>query len=154
MSPEKLREIAGAFGPGGAFQDAGAELVAFAVTVKAKQVGPVRIELPCRPSRSWDMYAAIDAPLSLTGGARARLSTGWSFRVPEGFEVTAISRPELALEHGVTVLAYDQGEDGEPFSVILHNRDRQPYTIAPRTRIARAVVVPVAVLRAFEEARD
>jgi dUTPase len=54
----------------------------------------------------------------------------------------------------VTVLAYDQGEAGEPFSVILHNRDRQPYTIAPHTGIARAVVVPVAVLCPFEEVRE
>jgi dUTPase len=69
------------------------------------------------------------------------------------FEVTVVRRPELALDPGVTVLAYDQGEASEPFSVILHNRDRQPYTIAPRPRIARVVVVPVAVLRAFEEVR-
>jgi hypothetical protein len=82
MSPEKLHNITGAFGPGGAFHDAGAELVAFAVAVRAKQIGPVRMELPRRPSRTRELYAAIDAPFILNPGARARLSKGWSFRVP------------------------------------------------------------------------
>lgn len=145
-----MREVAGAFGPGGAFEDAGVELVAFAVKVKAKRVGAVRIELPRQPAGTWDLYAAIDKPADIVGGGRLRVPTGWAFRVPEGFEVQAITRPELALEHGVTVLAYEQRE---PFAVVLHNRDRRTYVVQPRTRIARAVVAPVAVVRGFEEVR-
>jgi dUTPase len=136
-----VRDVVAAFG-------SDVELVAFAVTVTAKQTGRVRIELPRQPSRTWDLYAAIDKPAEIVGGARLRVPTGWAFGVPEGFEVQAISRPELALEHGVTVLAYEQGE---PFAVVLHNRDRRPFVVQPRTRIARAVVVPVAVVRGFEE---
>jgi hypothetical protein len=36
---------------------------------------------------------------------------------------------------------------------VLHNRDRKTYVVQPRTRIARAVVVPVAMVRGFEEVR-
>ncbi|APR88276.1 hypothetical protein A7982_13625 [Minicystis rosea] len=89
--------------------------------VRAKQIGRVRIELPRQPAGTWDLYAALERPIEIVGGARVRVPTGWSFRVPERFEVQAISRPELALEHGVTVLAQDQGE---PFAVVLHDRDR------------------------------
>lgn len=56
----------------------------------------MRIELPRQPAGTWDLYAAIDKPVDV-GGARLRVPTGWAFSVPEGFEVQAISRSELAL---------------------------------------------------------
>jgi dUTP pyrophosphatase len=52
----------------------------------------------------FDLVAAIDAPVTLTPGARAVIGTGLAVAIPAGYEGQVRPRSGLAAKHGVTVL--------------------------------------------------
>jgi dUTP pyrophosphatase len=99
-------------------------------------------------SAGMDIRAAVPEgePLTLEPGARAMVPTGFSFGIPEGFEVQVRPRSGLAAKHGVTCLntpgTIDSDYRGE-VKVILVNLGSEPFVITRGERIAQLVLAPV-----------
>lgn len=94
-----------------------------------------------------DVRANIpDGPVQLTPGARALISTGLRFEIPQGFEVQVRPRSGLALKHGVTLVnspgTIDSDYRGE-IGVIVLNTGADTFEITHGMRIAQLVVAPV-----------
>lgn len=95
-----------------------------------------------------DLVAAvpIDAPMTLSPGARALIPTGLIFEVPKGHEAQVRPRSGLAIKSGVTVLnspgTIDADYRGE-VSVILINLGSEAFIIKRGDRIAQMVIAPV-----------
>ncbi|MDY8109230.1 dUTP diphosphatase [Fulvimarina sp. 2208YS6-2-32] len=103
-----------------------------------------------------DIRAAVEDAITLAPGARAAISTGFAFAVPQGFEMQIRPRSGLAARHGVTVLnapgTVDSDFRGE-VKVLLVNLGAYPFTIGRGDRIAQIVIAPVTLCR-FEETDD
>lgn len=93
-----------------------------------------------------DLYAAVDAPLSLAPGAHALVPTGLSMALPQGYEAQVRPRSGLAAKHGVTVLntpgTIDADYRGE-VKVILINHGSKTFEISRGERIAQMLFAPV-----------
>jgi len=93
-----------------------------------------------------DVYAALDAPLTLPPLGRALVPTGLALAVPRGYEVQVRPRSGLAARHGLTVLnapgTIDSDYRGE-VGVLLVNLGDAPVTLARGERVAQLVVAPV-----------
>ena len=105
-----MRDVVGAF--------EGTTVAMFTTCVQARRVGEVSVPVPPKGARRWELHAATREPLVLVPGERAE----WAFRAGEGFEVVVVTPRRLALDAGVTVLAYEATDDG--LVVVLHNRSR------------------------------
>jgi dUTP pyrophosphatase len=96
-----------------------------------------------------DLLAAVaeDAPLVLAPGQHARVPTGLTIALPEGFEAQVRPRSGLAATHGVTVLnapgTVDADYRGE-IAVVLINHGTEPFTVRRGERIAQMVIASVA----------
>ncbi|MBD3317814.1 MAG: dUTP diphosphatase [Chitinivibrionales bacterium] len=105
-------------------------------------------------SSGCDLAAAIDKSLHLEPGNRVVIPTGFSFEIPNGYEVQVRPRSGLAAKHGVTVLnapgTVDADYRGE-VKVILINFGTEPYTIKRGDRIAQAVACAVASELSYTE---
>jgi dUTP diphosphatase len=120
------------------------------VEIAALRVGDATTDVPAYQTAGaagLDLPAALREPLTLLPGARALVSTGWSFAIPEGFEGQVRPRSGLALRHGVTVLnapgTIDMDYRGE-VKVVLVNHGAEPFVVQPGDRIAQLVIAPVA----------
>jgi dUTP pyrophosphatase len=118
--------------------------------VRVKQVGAVRVPLPkyqTAHAAGMDLHAALEAPVHLAPGARAKIPTGLAMAIPSGFEGQVRPRSGLAAKSGLTVLnapgTIDADYRGEVL-VLLVNLGKTAVTIAPLERIAQLVVAPVA----------
>lgn len=93
-----------------------------------------------------DLYAAMDAPVTLAPGERAAISTGLAMAIPAGYEGQVRPRSGLAATHGVTVVnapgTIDADYRGE-VRVWLVNLGQSSVTLAPGQRIAQLVIAPV-----------
>jgi dUTP pyrophosphatase len=94
-----------------------------------------------------DLFAAIDAAVTLAPGERRLIPTGIVLALPAGVEAQVRPRSGLALKHGITVLngpgTIDADYRGE-IGVILVNLGQAPVAVARGDRIAQLVVAPVA----------
>ena len=85
--------------------------------------------------------------MTLAVGERAVVPTGLRLAIPEGYEMQIRPRSGLAVTHGVTVINTPGTIDPDyrgPLGVILWNMGAAPYYIGHGTRIAQAVITPVA----------
>ncbi|EAU42926.1 deoxyuridine 5'-triphosphate nucleotidohydrolase (dut) [Fulvimarina pelagi HTCC2506] len=93
-----------------------------------------------------DIRAAIDEELVLQPGERALVPSGFSFAVPQDYEMQIRPRSGLAALHGVTVLntpgTVDSDYRGE-VKIILINLGAEAFRLQRGDRIAQAVVAPV-----------
>lgn len=84
--------------------------------------------------------------LVLRAGRRHAVATGFSFAIPDGYEVQVRPRSGLALKHGITCLntpgTIDSDYRGE-VKVILANLGEDDFQITRGDRIAQLVVAPV-----------
>lgn len=98
-------------------------------------------------SAGMDLMAALDGPVRLAPGERARLPTGLAIALPPGFEAQVRPRSGLAAKAGITVLnspgTVDSDYRGE-IQVILVNLGGETVELQPGDRIAQLVVAPVA----------
>jgi len=94
-----------------------------------------------------DLAAAIDEPVTLAPGARARVGTGIAISLPAGYEAQIRPRSGLADRHGLTLLnapgTIDADYRGE-IQVIVVNHGGEPVTIRNGERIAQMIVGPVS----------
>ena len=93
----------------------------------------------------FDLYATEDVVVS--GLGRCLVPTWLSFDIGEMHEIQVRSKSGLAINEGLFVLnspgTVDSGYNGE-IKVIIFNTNQHEYTIKKGTKIAQAVLCPVA----------
>ena len=93
-----------------------------------------------------DLYACLEAPVTVEPGKTAFIPTGLAMELPVGYVGLIYARSGLACKRGLApankVGVIDSDYRGE-FIVALHNHGEQPQVISPAERIAQLVVTPV-----------
>lgn len=92
-----------------------------------------------------DLYACIDAALTINPGETSLVPTGLAMALPEGYAGLIYARSGLASKKGLApankVGVIDSDYRGEVM-VALHNHSKVPATIDPQERIAQLVITP------------
>ena len=92
-----------------------------------------------------DLYACLDAPVTVAPGETALIGTGLAIAVPEGCFADIFARSGLATKRGLRpancVGVIDSDYRGE-YCVPLYNDSAAPQTVAPGDRIAQLIVLP------------
>lgn len=92
-----------------------------------------------------DLYACLDAPLTIEPGATVLVHTGLSMEIPEGYAGLIYARSGLSTKRGLApankVGVIDADYRGE-IMVALYNQSRVPQTIEQGERIAQFVITP------------
>lgn len=93
-----------------------------------------------------DLYACLEAPLTIAPGETAPVPTGIALEVPKGCAGLVYARSGLACKRGLApankVGVVDSDYRGE-ILVMLHNHGTLPQTIAHGDRIAQLLITPV-----------
>ncbi len=93
-----------------------------------------------------DIRAFIEEERVIFPGKRLLIPTGIKMEIPRGFELQLRPRSGLAYKEGITLLntpaTIDSDYRGE-IQVLLINLGDKPFTVAPKMRIAQAVLVPL-----------
>ncbi|XOD69504.1 MAG: dUTP diphosphatase [Flavobacteriales bacterium AspAUS03] len=116
--------------------------------MKVKIVNIFRNPLPEYKSEGasgMDLYAAIEAPITLGPLERKLIPTGIRVELPQGYEAQIRPRSGLAFKHGLTCLnspgTIDADYRGE-IKVILINLSSETFTINEGDRIAQIAIAP------------
>ncbi len=127
-------------------------------TIRVKKLRPHAI-LPTYGSveaAGADLYACLDAPVTVEPGQTAWIPTGIAMEIPKGCAGLVYARSGLACKKGLApankVGVIDSDYRGE-ITVVLHNHGGVSQTIAMGERIAQMVITPV-LTPAYEEAED
>lgn len=100
-----------------------------------------------------DLYACLEAPLTIAPGETAKIPTGIAMEIPTGYAGLIFARSSLGVKRGLApankVGVVDSDYRGE-FLIFLYNQSQEPQTVAPRERVAQLVIVPVRQAH-FEE---
>ena len=93
-------------------------------------------------SAGMDVFAAIDEPMLIQGGAVVMVPTSLAIALEPGFECQVRSRSGLAIKHGIFALnapgTIDSDYRGE-VKIILANFGKEPFIIERGDRIAQLV---------------
>lgn len=93
-----------------------------------------------------DLYAVLDAPLTVSPQETVFVHTGLAVAIPEGYAGMIFARSGLASKRGLApankVGVVDADYRGEVM-VALHNHGAAPATVEPLERIAQLVIMPV-----------
>ena len=93
-----------------------------------------------------DLYACLDAPLTISPGESAFVPTGLAMELPKGYAGLIYARSGLACKRGLApankVGVVDSDYRGE-FMIVLHNHGTTVQTIEHAERIAQLVITPV-----------
>ena len=100
-----------------------------------------------------DLYALVDAPLTVEAGKTVLVHTGIALALPEGTVGLICARSGLATKRGLApankVGVIDADYRGEVM-VALHNHSDRDAVVEPYERIAQLLVMPY-ITAAFEE---
>ncbi len=102
----------------------------------------------------YDLYACIDAPVTVAPHATEKIGTGLAVAVPEGYFGAVFARSGLASKQGLRPANCVGGCDSEcrgEYIVALHNDGETSRIVSPGDRIAQLVILP-CVSAEFEEA--
>lgn len=95
-----------------------------------------------------DIYACLDAPLTIAPHETVMVHTGLAMEIPEGCAGLIYARSGLACKRNLApankVGVVDSDYRGE-FMIALHNHGTAPQTIEPKERIAQLVITPYIV---------
>ena len=123
--------------------------------IQVKKLRPDAV-LPTAGSRyaaGYDLYACIDAPVTVAPHATEKIGTGLSIAVPEGWFGAIFARSGLATKQGLRpancVGVCDSDYRGE-YIIALHNDSDDARTVSPGDRIAQLVLLPYMAAE-FEE---
>ena len=93
-----------------------------------------------------DLYACLEAPVTVEPGKTAFVPTGFAMEVPKGCAGLIYARSGLACKRGLApankVGVIDSDYRGEVI-VALHNHSDMPQTVENGERIAQLVITPV-----------
>lgn len=112
--------------------------------------------LPVRGSAQaagYDLCADISEALVIASNETAKVATGLSFALPEGYFGGIYARSGLATKRGLRPANCTGVIDSDyrgPVIVALHNDSTEPQTIEPGERIAQLIVQPYLAMT-FEE---
>ena len=127
-------------------------------TVRVKKLHPAAI-LPAYGSSEAagaDLYACLDAAVTIEPGEVFWVPTGIALEVPKGCAGLVYARSSMGAKRGLApankVGVVDSDYRGEVM-VALHNHGGEPQTVAHGERIAQLLVTPV-LAPAFEECDD
>ena len=117
-------------------------------TIRVKKLKPNAI-LPTygtAEAAGADLYACLEADLTIAPGETVMIPTGLSMELPRGYAGLIYARSGLAVKRGLApankVGVVDSDYRGE-FLVALHNHGDQSQTVAHGERIAQLVITPV-----------
>ena len=92
-----------------------------------------------------DLYAVLDAPLTLKPGETVLVHTGLALEIPEGYAGMVFARSGLATKRGLApankVGVIDADYRGEVM-VSLHNHSNAEQTVEHGERVAQLVILP------------
>ncbi len=119
------------------------------MTVKVKKLNEQAV-LPQRATQGAagaDLYACLDAPLTIAPGQLVKIPTGIAIELPDSHTAAFLfARSGLGVKHGITlsngVGVVDSDYRGE-ICVGLCNVSDTPYTVQPQERVAQMVILPV-----------
>lgn len=93
-----------------------------------------------------DLYACLEAPVTIAPGETAFLPTGIALEVPAGCAGLIYARSGMACKRGLApankVGVVDSDYRGE-ITVVLYNHGKTPQTVENGERIAQFVITPV-----------
>ena len=93
-----------------------------------------------------DLYACLDAPVSIAPGETAWIPTGIALEVPKGCAGLVYARSSLGAKRGLApankVGVIDSDYRGE-IRVVLLNHSQQTQVVEPGERIAQFLITPV-----------
>lgn len=125
--------------------------------VKVKKLKPNAI-LPTYGSAEAagaDLYACLDAPVTVNPGESVFVPTGLAMEIPVGCAGLIYARSGLACKQDLApankVGVVDSDYRGE-FIVVLHNHGKEPRIVSSGDRIAQLVITPVLTPGFFEVA--
>lgn len=125
------------------------------IPVKRLREGAVLPTFGSEQAAGADLYACLDAPVTIAPGQTAFIPTGLAMMLPEGYVGLICARSGMACKMGLApankVGVIDSDYRGE-FLVALYNHGAESRTISHGDRIAQLVVVPV--LHPFFEETD
>lgn len=100
-----------------------------------------------------DLYACLEAPVTIDPHTTYLVPTGLSFEIPAGWAGMIHARSGLATKRHLApankVGVIDSDYRGEVM-VSLHNHSTEPQTVEPGERIAQMVIMPYLAARFFE----
>ena len=103
-----------------------------------------------------DLYACLDADVTIAPGQTVFVPTGLAMEIPEGCAGLIYARSGIACKRDLApankVGVIDSDYRGE-FIVALHNHGQMSQTVSPGERIAQLVITPV-LTPAYEEAEE
>lgn len=106
-----------------------------------------------------DLYACLEAPITVAPGGTVFVPTGIAMEVPKGCAGLVYARSGMACKRGLApankVGVIDSDYRGE-ITVVLHNHGAQSQTIGHGERIAQLLITPVLTpaYEAVEELSD
>lgn len=133
-------------------EDATFELINQIITSLRVKKLKENAHLPTRGSADaagWDLYAAIDAPVSIQPGTTVKIGTGLAIALPKYTFGGVFARSGLATKKGLRpancVGVCDEDYRGE-YIVALHNDSNEVQVVMPDERIAQLIILPYVVL--------
>ena len=103
-----------------------------------------------------DLYACLEASITIEPGQTAWVPTGIAMEVPKGCAGLVYARSGMACKRGLApankVGVIDSDYRGE-ITVVLHNHGTAAQTVEPGERIAQMVITPV-LTPAYEEVEE
>ena len=117
-----------------------------AIRVKKLREGALLPTYGTTQAAGADLYACLEAPLTIAPGETAWVPTGLALEVPEGCAGLVYARSGLATKRGlapankVGVIYSDyRGE----ITVVIYNHGSEAQTISSGERIAQLIITPV-----------
>lgn len=93
-----------------------------------------------------DLYACLDAPVTIEPGRTAWIPTGIALEVPKGCAGLIYARSSMGVKRGLApankVGVVDSDYRGE-IRVVLLNHSKEPQTVEPGERVAQFIITPV-----------
>lgn len=93
-----------------------------------------------------DLYACLDADITINPGETSFVHTGIAMAIPEGYAGFLYARSGLSCKQGLApankVGVIDADYRGE-IMVALHNHSNQPVTVKNQDRIAQLAIQPI-----------
>lgn len=103
-----------------------------------------------------DLYACLDAPMTIAPGETAWIPTGLAVEVPAGYAGLVYARSSLGVKRGLApankVGVIDSDYRGE-VRVVLLNHGKETQTVLHGERIAQFLITPV-LTPAYEEVEE
>ena len=113
------------------------------VTIKVLHERALLPQYQTTGSAAADIFACLEAPITLAPGGRSVVPTGFAMQLPPGYEAQIRARSGLSSKHGITLAngvgTIDADYRGE-VGAILINLGQEPFVIEHGMRVAQLVV--------------